>query len=683
MKYRKGSRIHSPVLPFVFVVTMMVLFRGRLRLVGWRYTTEAFVIRQHPRRNFLTLHYHSHHRHINNNNNNAFSSLKYFHARFHARTSGSILNHPRWMSIRGGQSEEVEEPSSRLVTQEQKMQKKVTNEISDDEQVETKGSGTQQRAYERPKSIVDDTQTPDDASTSSSTSSSFFLSSSWRSVVENRFVSSWRRSFRRRAGELFTIGGFLSSATTSLYTHRQGQWKRLQTTVDALVAFLRDSQLDTQLSQSLLNIRVLDNLVLLGRMQQLINQQQSLFERAALEEITDEQARKRRRLDESSGHEESSAKGGGVASASASNDPFIPTVEQAIRYMKFATAAYGNAMIRAAQLDVTGQYDTRMSLFNSDMTLTRVSEHANVPADDIVLLDIDYKGSDQHLRHFVAIDHEHQEIVLSIRGTFSLAEFVVDAAGFCEPFGDGGQAHAEMAKQAQAVWKSARPAIVKVWKAHPEYKLTLTGHSLGAGTACLLHLYLYENALQDIPPGHQIQCVAFAAPPVYANEHPSPSLQSAMRRCVNFIYGHDAVPFLSVDSVRHLLSALQWVEKKTSGIRYRERLQLFWGYGDIDPTWVQELRDLPHLDPLPGAPVLTIPAAVNLWLTPRKNRDGSNDSSEDDDYDPNLYYEWHRCDSSKLATLAGGLQVDLNMLQDHFPPRYEHALHHFHPDAAL
>ena len=153
-----------------------------------------------------------------------------------------------------------------------------------------------------------------------------------------------------------------------------------------------------------------------------------------------------------------------------------------------------------------------------------------------------------------------------------------------------------------------------------------------------------------------------------------------MRRCVNFIHGHDAVPFLSVDSVRHLVSALQWVEKKFSHIRYRERLQLVWGYGDIDPSWVQELRDLPRLDSLPGAPVLTIPAAVNLWLTPWRNQEKSNDNSdEDSNYDPNVYYEWHLCDSSKLATFAGGLQVDPNMLQDHFPPRYEHALHHFHP----
>lgn len=321
------------------------------------------------------------------------------------------------------------------------------------------------------------------------------------------------------------------------------------------------------------------------------------------------------------------------------------------------------------------------------MTLQRVSQHVGVPAADVVVWDVEHTGSDAHLRHYVAIDHQHGEIVLSLRGTFSLAELVVDAAGFAAPFG-GGQAHAEMAQQALAVWKTVGPILVEACREHPEYTLTLTGHSLGAGTACLLHLYLHEHAAHELPVGQRIQCVAFAAPPVYFNPNPSSAVQTAMRQCVNFIHGHDVVPFLSVDSVRQLLAALQWVEDKTKGIRYRDRLKLFWGYGAIDPSWVMELRQLRRLDPVPGAPVLTIPAAVNFWLTPWKSNSQSNGNNEDydgddDDYDPNVYYQSHRCDSSKLAIFPGGLQVDLNMLQDHFPPRYEHALHHFHPSARL
>ena len=39
-----------------------------------------------------------------------------------------------------------------------------------------------------------------------------------------------------------------------------------------------------------------------------------------------------------------------------------------------------------------------------------------------------------HLRHFVAVDHANAKVVLSIRGTFSLSEMVVDVAGFSSKF---------------------------------------------------------------------------------------------------------------------------------------------------------------------------------------------------------------------------------------------------------
>ena len=159
-----------------------------------------------------------------------------------------------------------------------------------------------------------------------------------------------------------------------------------------------------------------------------------------------------------------------------------------------------------------------------------------------------------------------------------------------------------------------------------------------------------------------------------------------MQNCVNFVHGHDMVPFLSVDSARHLLRGLEFVHDKMRDTSYRDRLRLFCGYKSLDEAWVQEFQNMPRLDPLPGAPVLSIPAASNVWLTPCRVNQDENDrgdnGTEDDDYDPNVYYQAHRCDSHKMAEYIG-LQVDLNMLQDHFPPRYEHALHHFHPDSSM
>lgn len=77
-----------------------------------------------------------------------------------------------------------------------------------------------------------------------------------------------------------------------------------------------------------------------------------------------------------------------------------------LSYMKYATAAYGDAMIRAAEMDVLGKFDNRLS------SVDKISEHCSIPEEDIVLMDIDYGGDvsnfvliyfsiDRHFSHFL------------------------------------------------------------------------------------------------------------------------------------------------------------------------------------------------------------------------------------------------------------------------------------------
>lgn len=93
-------------------------------------------------------------------------------------------------------------------------------------------------------------------------------------------------------------------------------------------------------------------------------------------------------------------------------------------------------------------------------------------------------------------------------------------------------------------------------------------------------------------------------------------------------------------------------------------MRLMTGYAEPDDDLIKavEQANTKRLPPKAGAPVLVIPAAANLWM---REKPGS------DKYDIKV------CDPRKLATL--GIQVDSNMLQDHFPPRYEHALHNLGP----
>ena len=55
--------------------------------------------------------------------------------------------------------------------------------------------------------------------------------------------------------------------------------------------------------------------------------------------------------------------------------------------MRFATATYGDTMIRASEMDVLGKFDNRFSV-----SADKISEHCSVPKENIVLMDIDYDG---------------------------------------------------------------------------------------------------------------------------------------------------------------------------------------------------------------------------------------------------------------------------------------------------
>jgi predicted rRNA methylase YqxC with S4 and FtsJ domains len=99
-------------------------------------------------------------------------------------------------------------------------------------------------------------------------------------------------------------------------------------------------------------------------------------------------------------------------------------------YMKYACAAYGESMIRAAQIDVQGKIDDRVGL--SDVA--RIANHIGIPESDMVRVDVSFRGDSKYLRHFVAVDHVNRQVVLAIRGTFNLSEIIVDIGGFTSTF---------------------------------------------------------------------------------------------------------------------------------------------------------------------------------------------------------------------------------------------------------
>jgi len=425
------------------------------------------------------------------------------------------------------------------------------------------------------------------------------------------------RSLRRAAGGAAATIGFVSSAATSILTDR-AQFRRTKPTVQALTRFLETSGISLELSPSL-NVHLMRNILVLGRMQKI------LVERNDRREQTKTTTKVQK----------------------------IPSIEEAKKYMRYATAAYGSQMITAAEMGARGIFNAQQ--WGSPITKARISEHIGIPEEDIVISDVEHDGDINHLRHLVAVDHANQKVVLSIRGTFNLSEIIVDVAAFSRPC-FGGEAHSAMMTMAQRVWNRSGSTVRRLLQENEGYELILTGHSLGAGTACLLNIMCHNDKKKMID-DRPVRCFAYASPPVFS---PLEIVPQAVQSTTNYIHEKDIVPFLSVDSVRHAFNSVRAVEEYMNKLGRVARYKLTAGF--INEKDDKELMETvlkasrTRLKPIAGAPNLVIPAAANVWIR---------EVGESGEYDFEI------CDAKALANL--GLQIDFRMMEDHFPPQYEHA----------
>ena len=152
-----------------------------------------------------------------------------------------------------------------------------------------------------------------------------------------------------------------------------------------------------------------------------------------------------------------------------------------------------------------------------------------------------------------------------------------------------------------------------------------------------------------------VERFAYGTPPTFT---PLELVPHAVNACTNYIHERDVVPFLSVDAVRHLFNCVKAIEEQT--LSWTERMKLITGYVEPDEALIDAVRAATEnrLVTKPGAPVLAVPAAATVWIREKESTGR---------------YDGKVCDSVALATL--GILIDSKMLEDHFPSRYEHALH--------
>ena len=145
---------------------------------------------------------------------------------------------------------------------------------------------------------------------------------------------------------------------------------------------------------------------------------------------------------------------------------------------------------------------------------------------------------------FVLNDHESQSVVLLIRGTKNLNDFVVDMSSASIPWEEG-FVHEGMGRIAKHI--ADNPDVLTAVKEglhkNPNYRVRTVGHSLGAGLAALVAIRWNNNKVF-----HDVECFAFAPPPILT--------LSVKNRGSGFVHSlvneDDMIPRLNATCIREL-----------------------------------------------------------------------------------------------------------------------------------
>jgi pimeloyl-ACP methyl ester carboxylesterase len=216
--------------------------------------------------------------------------------------------------------------------------------------------------------------------------------------------------------------------------------------------------------------------------------------------------------------------------------------------MDFALASYGFTLLK-----LLGLMDSSHDVFlDGARGLDIVMHQLGLSEEDILLANLD--GEELGLpRHYVARDAATKSVVVSIRGTNSVSDVILDLICDSAPFADG-YAHTGMRDAAFAVYNSTVETVRVALAANPGFSLVITGHSMGGGIAVLLTKILIDSPLKC----DGIRCYAISPPPVFGPIH---AIDPAWSRVLeSFILEDDIVPRLSLESARSLVMEIERID---------------------------------------------------------------------------------------------------------------------------
>ena len=134
-----------------------------------------------------------------------------------------------------------------------------------------------------------------------------------------------------------------------------------------------------------------------------------------------------------------------------------------------------------------------------------------------------YGSSSTSPGHAIILDHSKKAIVLTIRGSISNLDWITNSqAEYIEHtiYGPNntqfnGLVHKGILRAAKSIWDGTRDTIMQALESNPGYKLVVTGHSLGAGTAGMLGLLLFQDSYFR---ERDFSIIALAPPLIFSEE---------------------------------------------------------------------------------------------------------------------------------------------------------------------
>ncbi|XP_038830942.1 diacylglycerol lipase-beta isoform X2 [Salvelinus namaycush] len=245
-------------------------------------------------------------------------------------------------------------------------------------------------------------------------------------------------------------------------------------------------------------------------------------------------------------------------------------LEKAAHCMQFAIAAYGwpmyvysNPLTGACKLSgnccktQSAEYDI-VGGDNMGCHFSSILHSTGLQYRDFIY--VSFHNQIYEIPFFVALDHKREAVLVAIRGTLSLRG-MSQAAGYIykKLLNDG--------------------ILNQAFTIAPEYKLVITGHSLGGGTASLLAILLRSS----FP---TLQCYAFSPPGGLMSKALAEYSKDFV---VSVVLGKDLVPRLSYPNMEDLKRRILKMVSNCNKPKYRILLQgcwyeLFGGDPDDFPT---------------------------------------------------------------------------------------------------